>query len=74
MSAPSMFDNYIEYAAKSTRSLWTTSGGISTNHKVVHADRNTSTALRRPHEALGHFPLESALDGLAYASGTRIIG
>jgi xanthine dehydrogenase YagR molybdenum-binding subunit len=73
MSATSMFGNYIEYAAKSTRPLWTTSGGISTNHKVVHANRITPTAMGCPHEALDHFALESALDELAYASGTRII-
>ena len=69
VSATSVFDNYIEYAALSTRSLWAASGGISTNHKVVHANRNTPTAMRSPHEALGHFALESALDELAYASG-----
>ena len=69
VSASSMFDNYIEYAALSTRSLWAASDGISTNHKIVHANRNTPTAMRSPHEALGHFALESALDELAYATG-----
>jgi xanthine dehydrogenase YagR molybdenum-binding subunit len=69
VSATSVFDNYIEYAALSTRSLWTASDGIRTNHKIVHANRNTPTAMRSPHEALGHFALESALDELAYASG-----
>jgi xanthine dehydrogenase YagR molybdenum-binding subunit len=64
-----VFDNYIEYAALSTRSLWAASGGISTNHKVVHVNRNTPTAMRSPHEALGHFALESAMDELAYATG-----
>jgi len=44
-------------------------GGIATNHKIVHVNRNTPTALRAPHEALGHFALESALDELAYATG-----
>ena len=65
----SMFDNYIEYAALCPRSLWAASGGIATNHKIVHVNRNTPTALRAPHEALGHFALESALDELAYATG-----
>ena len=65
----SMFDNYIEYAALCPRSLWNASGGISTNHKIVHVNRNTPTPLRAPHEALGHFALESALDELAYATG-----
>jgi xanthine dehydrogenase YagR molybdenum-binding subunit len=65
----SMFDNYIEYAALCPRSLWAADGGIATNHKIVHVNRNTPTALRAPHEALGHFALESALDELAYATG-----
>jgi xanthine dehydrogenase YagR molybdenum-binding subunit len=65
ISATSIFDNYIEYAALSTRSLWGATGGIATNHKVVHANRNTPTAMRSPHEALGHFALESAMDELA---------
>ena len=64
-----MFDNYIEYAALCPRSLWAASGGIATNHKIVHVNRNTPTPLRAPHEALGHFALESALDELAYATG-----
>ena len=44
-------------------------GGIATNHKIVHVNRNTPTPLRAPHEAFGHFALESALDELAYATG-----
>jgi xanthine dehydrogenase YagR molybdenum-binding subunit len=69
ISPTSIFDNYIEYAALSTRSLWGARGGISTNHKVVHVNRNTPTAMRSPHEALGHFALESVMDELAYATG-----
>src|SRR5256886_404429 len=69
ISPTSVFDDYIEYAALCTRSLWGASGGISTNHKVVHVNRNTPTPLRSPHEALGHFALESAMDELAYATG-----
>src|SRR5437588_7120208 len=64
-----VFENYIEYAALASRSLWAASGGISTNHKIVHVNRNTPTAMRSPHEALGHFALESAMDELAYATG-----
>lgn len=64
-----VFDNYIEYAALCPRSLWNASGGIWTNHKIVHVNRNTPTALRAPHEALGHFALESAMDELSYATG-----
>jgi xanthine dehydrogenase YagR molybdenum-binding subunit len=32
-------------------------------------NRNTPTAMRSPHEALGHFALESAMDELAYEAG-----
>ncbi len=64
----SMFDNYIEYAALCPHSLWAADGGIATNHKIVHVNSNTPAALRAPHEALGHFALESALDELAYAT------
>jgi xanthine dehydrogenase YagR molybdenum-binding subunit len=69
VSPTPVFDNYIEYAALSTRSLWGASGGIATNHKIVHVHRNTPTAMRAPHEALGHFALESAMDELAYETG-----
>jgi xanthine dehydrogenase YagR molybdenum-binding subunit len=69
ISPTPVFDNYIEYAANCSRSLWAASGGISTNHKVAHVNRNTPTAMRSPHEALGHFALESAMDELAYATG-----
>ena len=63
----SVFDNYIEYAANCTRSLWAASGGISTNHRIVQVNRGTPTVMRPPHEALGHFALECAMDELAYA-------
>src|SRR5258708_34152727 len=64
-----MFDNDMEYAARCPRSLSDANGGIATNHKIAHVNRNTPTPLRAPHEALGHFALESALDELAYAIG-----
>lgn len=70
VSPTSMFDNYIEYAANATRSLWGASRGIATGHKIVHVNRNTPTAMRSPHESLGHFALECAMDELAYASKT----
>ncbi|WP_433296359.1 xanthine dehydrogenase family protein molybdopterin-binding subunit [Pseudonocardia sp. CA-142604] len=69
ISPTSVFDSYIEYAAAASRSLWAARRGISTNHRVVHVNRNTPTAMRSPHEALGHFALESAMDELAYAAG-----
>jgi xanthine dehydrogenase YagR molybdenum-binding subunit len=65
----SPFDKYIEYAALVSRSLWGASGGIHTNHKILQVNRNTPTPMRSPHEALGHFAVESALDELAYATG-----
>jgi len=64
-----MTDNYIEYAANASRFLWGASGGISTGHKVVRVNRNTPTALRAPHEAIGHVALECAMDELAYKTG-----
>jgi xanthine dehydrogenase YagR molybdenum-binding subunit len=69
ISPTPVFDSYIEYAATASRSLWAASGGIATNHKVVYVNRNTPTAMRSPHEALGHFALESAMDELAYKTG-----
>jgi xanthine dehydrogenase YagR molybdenum-binding subunit len=69
ISPTSIFDNYIEYAALAARSLWAASGGIATNHRILRVNRNTPTAMRSPHEALGHFALESAMDELAYATG-----
>ncbi|WP_433557137.1 xanthine dehydrogenase family protein molybdopterin-binding subunit [Pseudonocardia xinjiangensis] len=69
ISPTPVFDDYIEYAALAARSLWAAGTGIATNHKVVHVNRNTPTAMRSPHEALGHFALESAMDELAYATG-----
>ena len=69
ISPTSVFDNYIEYAANCTRSLWGASVGIATNHKIIRVNRGTPTVMRPPHEALGHFALESAMDELAYATG-----
>ena len=72
VSPTPVFDNYIEYAALASRSLWAASGGIATNHRIVHVNRNTPTAMRSPHEALGHFALDSAMDELAYATGVAV--
>jgi CO/xanthine dehydrogenase Mo-binding subunit len=69
ISPTPVFDNYIEYAALASRSLWAASGGIATNHKIVPVNRNTPTAIRSPHEALGHFALESAMDELGCRAG-----
>lgn len=69
ISPTSTFDNYIEYAANVSRSLWGATGGISTGHKILHVNHNTPTAMRSPHEAHGHFAVESAMDELAYKIG-----
>ncbi|HEX4741730.1 MAG TPA: xanthine dehydrogenase family protein molybdopterin-binding subunit [Caulobacteraceae bacterium] len=69
ISPTSVYDGYIEYAALGTRSLWPAAEGISTTHRIVRVNHNTPTAMRSPHEALGHFALESAMDELAYATG-----
>ena len=37
--------------------------------RIVQVNRNTPMVMRSPHEALGHFALESAMDELAYATG-----
>jgi xanthine dehydrogenase YagR molybdenum-binding subunit len=67
ISPTSVFDNYIEYAANVSRSLWGASGGIATSHKILRVNHNTPTAMRSPHEAHGHFATECAMDELAYA-------
>jgi len=64
-----VFDNYIEYAANCTRSLWGASVGIATNHKTVRVNRGTPTVMRPPHEALGISPSRARMDELGYATG-----
>jgi xanthine dehydrogenase YagR molybdenum-binding subunit len=68
-SPTSVFDDYIEYAANCSRYLWSATQGIATNHRIIRTNRGTPTPMRPPHEALGHFALESAMDELAYACG-----
>jgi xanthine dehydrogenase YagR molybdenum-binding subunit len=69
ISPTSVFDDYIEYAANASRSLWGATGGISTGHKILHTNRNTPTPMRAPHEAIGHVATEIAMDELAYEVG-----
>jgi xanthine dehydrogenase YagR molybdenum-binding subunit len=66
----SVSDDYVEYAAMASRHLWGAGGGIATSHKIVRVNRNSPVVLRAPMEAQGHFALESAMDELAYATGT----
>jgi len=63
------FEDYIEYAGNASRSLWAASGGIATHHRVARVHRNTPSPMRAPHEAVGLFALESAMDELAYETG-----
>src|SRR2546425_4154584 len=42
---------------------------MTTIHKVVTVTCNTPTLMRSPHEALGHFAFETAMDELASATG-----
>lgn len=69
VSPTSMFEHYIEFAGNASKSLWKTSRGIATTHKVLRTNRNTPAPMRAPHEAVGLFATESAMDELAYASG-----
>ena len=66
-------DEYIEYAANASRFLWGASRGISTGHKIARVNRNTPTPMRAPHEAVGHFALECAMDELAYKAGVDAV-
>src|SRR3984957_1029108 len=63
----SLFDDYVEYAARPTPHLWPPRGGTARSHRVVHVNRTSPVVLRAPMEAQGHFALESAMDELAYA-------
>jgi xanthine dehydrogenase YagR molybdenum-binding subunit len=69
VSPTSVFEHYIEYAANASKSLWKVGGGIATSHKVLRTHRNTPSPMRAPHEAVGLFAIESAMDELAYAVG-----
>src|SRR5207253_11339302 len=40
ISPTSVFDDYIEYAANASRSLWSATGGIATTHEVGHVTSN----------------------------------
>ncbi len=60
----SPFDDFVEYCAIGTRSMYACPA-IETKHRAVRVNRNTPTAMRAPHEGLSMFGLECAIDELA---------
>ncbi|MBV8150021.1 MAG: xanthine dehydrogenase family protein molybdopterin-binding subunit [Candidatus Eremiobacteraeota bacterium] len=62
----STVDDYVEYPAAATRSLYACPA-IATSHRVVRVNRNLPTPMRAPHEGPGAVGLECALDELAWA-------
>ena len=64
----SPFDDYVEYAAIGTRSLYACPA-IATQHRAVRVYRSTPTPMRAPHEGLSMLGLECALDELAVQLG-----
>jgi xanthine dehydrogenase YagR molybdenum-binding subunit len=60
----SLLDDYVEYAAIGTRSLYACPA-IETKHRVVRVSRGTPTPMRAPHEGISSVGLECALDELA---------
>jgi xanthine dehydrogenase YagR molybdenum-binding subunit len=65
VTATSVFDQYVEYGAIGTRSLYACPA-IATKHRVLPLNVITPTPTRAPHEGLGMFALESAMDELAH--------
>lgn len=59
------FDEFVEPAAVVTRLLYDCPN-IATSHRLVKLNYNTPNYMRAPGEASGSFPLECALDELAY--------
>jgi xanthine dehydrogenase YagR molybdenum-binding subunit len=60
----SMFDDYIEFGAAGTRSMYGAQT-LATETRIRHCNVGTPTAMRAPHEGPGMFALESAIDELA---------
>jgi len=65
-SQTSIFDEFIEPTAKTTRMLYACPN-VETTHRLVRLNAGTPTFMRAPGEASGSFALESAMDELAYA-------
>jgi xanthine dehydrogenase YagR molybdenum-binding subunit len=64
----SPFDDYVEYAAIGTRSLYACPA-IATQHRAVRVHRGTPTPMRAPHEGLSMVGLECTMDELAVQLG-----
>ena len=64
-SLSSMSEDYVEFAAAATRTLYA-SPAVHTQTRIRHANVGTPTAMRAPHEGPGMFALESAMDELAF--------
>lgn len=59
------FDEFVEPAAVATRMLYDCPN-IATSHRLVRTNYGTPNYMRAPGEASGLFPLECAMDELAY--------
>lgn len=68
LNPTSMADDYVEYGAITSRSLYACPA-IQTRHRVTRVHRGTPTAMRAPHEGPANVGLEIAMDELAYATG-----
>jgi xanthine dehydrogenase YagR molybdenum-binding subunit len=65
----SSFDDFFEPAADASHTLYA-SPAIATSHEAVRIDSGTPLFMRAPGEATGSIALESAIDEMAWASGT----
>jgi xanthine dehydrogenase YagR molybdenum-binding subunit len=64
----SLADDFIEYAAAGSRSIYACPA-IETRHRAVRVARSLPTPMRAPWEGLGMVALEIAMDELAYELG-----
>jgi xanthine dehydrogenase YagR molybdenum-binding subunit len=64
-SQSARYDEYVEGAAASTRSMYTAPNRF-TMHRVVPLDMPVSDSMRAPGDAVGQLALEQAMDELAY--------
>ena len=68
ISQTSVFDEFVEPSAATTRMLYACPN-LDTSHRVVRLDYGTPTYMRAPGESSGSFALESAMDEMAYSLG-----
>jgi xanthine dehydrogenase YagR molybdenum-binding subunit len=67
-SSTSRYEEFAEGEVRLSRLLYTCPN-VSTTYRLVPLDVSTPIHMRAPGEATGSFPLESAMDELAYALG-----